>query len=123
VSDPGQYIPTPPPPPQSAQSGLSDNAAGALAYVTVIPAIIFLVAEPYNKNPYIKFHAWQNIFLCIAWFAIGVIGIIPILGWLIFAVGSIALMIAWVLCLINALQGKLFKLPVIGDLAAKQAGV
>lgn len=123
MSDPGQYIPTPPPPPQSAQSGLSDNAAGALAYVTVIPAIIFLVAEPYNKNPYIKFHAWQNIFLCIAWFAIGVIGIIPILGWLIFAVGSIALMIAWVLCLINALQGKLFKLPVIGDLAAKQAGV
>ena len=123
MSDPGQYVPTPPPPPQSAQSGLSDNAAGALAYVTVIPAIIFLVAEPYNKNPYIKFHAWQNIFLCIAWFAIGVIGIIPILGWLIFAVGSIALMIAWVLCLINALQGKLFKLPVIGDLAAKQAGV
>jgi uncharacterized membrane protein len=123
VSDPGQYVPTPPPPPQSAQSGLSDNAAGALAYVTVIPAIIFLVAEPYNRNPYIKFHAWQNIFLCIAWFAIGVIGVIPILGWLIFAVGSIALMIAWVLCLINALQGKLFKLPVIGDLAAKQAGV
>lgn len=119
MSDPSQYVPTPPPP---AQSGLSDTAAGALAYVTVIPAIIFLVAEPYNKNPYIKFHAWQNIFLSIAWFAIGVIGVIPILGWLIFAFGSLALFIAWVICLINAAQGKRFKLPFIGDLAEKQAG-
>ena len=67
---------------ETTQSGLSDNAAGALAYVTIIPAIIFLVAEPYNKNSYIKFHAWQSIFLGIAWFAISIIAIIPILGWL-----------------------------------------
>jgi uncharacterized membrane protein len=107
---------------ETPQTGLSDNSAGALAYVTVIPAIVFLVAEPYNKNSYIKFHAWQSIFLSIAWFAISVIAIIPILGWLIFALGSIALMIAWVICLINALQGKRFKLPFIGNLAEKQAG-
>ena len=106
---------------ETPQTGLSDNSAGALAYVTVIPAIVFLVAEPYNKNSYIKFHAWQSIFLSIAWFAISVIAIIPILGWLIFALGSIALMIAWVICLINALQGKRFKLPYIGNLAEKQA--
>ena len=70
---------------ETTQSGLSDNAAGALAYITVIPSIIFLIVEPYNRNSYVKFHAWQNIFLCIAWFAVSVIGIIPILGWLIFA--------------------------------------
>ena len=103
------------------QSGLSDNAAGALAYITVIPSIIFLIVEPYNRNTFVKFHAWQNIFLCIAWFAIAVIGIVPILGWLIFAVGSIALMIAWVICLVNALQGKRFKLPIIGAIAEKRA--
>lgn len=107
---------------ETPQTGLSDNTAGALAYVTVIPAIVFLLVEPYNKNSYIKFHAWQNIFLCIAWFAIGIIAVIPILGWLIFALGSITLMIAWVICLINALQGKRFKLPFIGNLAEKQAG-
>ena len=123
MSDPSQYVPTPPPPPQPAQSGLSDNAAGALAYVTVIPAIIFLVAEPYNRNPYIKFHAWQNIFLSIACFAVGIVGVIPILGWLIVLVSMPVLLICWVICLINAAQGKRFKLPFIGDLAAKQAGV
>jgi hypothetical protein len=33
--------------------GLTDNVAGALAYVTIIPAIVFLVLEPYNRNRFI----------------------------------------------------------------------
>ena len=66
MSDTPQYTPVPPQPPApsqpGAQSGLSDNAAGALAYVTIIPAIIFLVMEPYNKNRFIRFHSWQCLF-------------------------------------------------------------
>ena len=57
MSDSPQYTPVPP---QAAQSGLSDNAAGALAYVTIIPAIVFLLVEPYNKNSFVRFHAWQS---------------------------------------------------------------
>ena len=121
MSDPGQYVPTPPPPPP-AQSGLSDNAAGALAYVTIIPAIIFLIVEPYNKNSYIKFHAWQSIFLGIAAFAIGFINIIPFLGQIIFLLGMLALFVAWIIVLLKALKGERYKLPFIGDLAEKQAG-
>src|SRR3954467_4563543 len=48
-----------------SQSGLSDNAAGGLAYITVIPAIIFLILEPYNRSSFVRFHAWQCIFLTI----------------------------------------------------------
>ena len=55
------------------QSGLSDNAAGGLAYVTFIPALIFLLVEPFNKNPYVRFHSWQSIFLIIAWIAADVV--------------------------------------------------
>jgi hypothetical protein len=40
MSDSQQIPPVPQP---AAQSGLSDTAAGALAYVTIIPAITFLV--------------------------------------------------------------------------------
>ena len=46
--------------------GLSDNAASALAYVTFIPAIIFLVLAPYNQKPVIKFHAIQELGLTLA---------------------------------------------------------
>ena len=65
----------------TAASGLTDNVAGMLAYVTIIPSIIFLVMDPYNKNRFIRFHSFQNIFFCIAWIvlwiALGIVGQIP----------------------------------------------
>jgi len=33
-----------------------------VAYITIIPAIIFLVMEPYNKNKFVRFHAFQSLF-------------------------------------------------------------
>ncbi|HVN19849.1 MAG TPA: DUF4870 domain-containing protein [Dongiaceae bacterium] len=113
--------------------GLTDNVAGMLAYITIIPAIIFLVMEPYNRNRFIRFHAWQNIFLhiaaVVAWIALFIIsmvlGVIPILGHLIAFLLWIALwigvFIVWIILLIKANAGQLYKLPVIGDLAEKQA--
>jgi uncharacterized membrane protein len=110
------------------QSGLSDNAAGGLAYVTFIPALIFLLVEPFNKNPYVRFHSWQSIFLIIAWIAADVVliilGHIPFIGlinlilWPLVALGFLIL---WIIALINAFNGKRFKLPILGDLAEKQA--
>jgi uncharacterized membrane protein len=41
---------------------MADNVAGMLAYITIIPAIVFLVMEPYNRNRFIRFHSWQSIF-------------------------------------------------------------
>jgi len=109
-------------PEETAQSGLNENSASGLAYLTFIPAIIFLVAAPYNQKPLIRFHAWQSIFLNIAWIAICMIGVIPILGWLIFGVGMLVLFVAWIMVLLKALKGERYKLPFIGDLAEKQAG-
>ncbi|MGA3162518.1 MAG: DUF4870 domain-containing protein [Terracidiphilus sp.] len=109
--------------PAPNQSGLSDNAAGALAYVTIIPAIIFLVVEPYNKNSYIRFHSWQSIFLGIAMFAVDIVlTVIPIIGWILLPFAMLAFLIIWIICLVKALNGQRFKLPFIGNLAEKQAG-
>jgi uncharacterized membrane protein len=106
---------------QSAQSGLSDNGAGALAYL-FIPAIIFLIVEPYNKSSFIKFHSWQSIFLFIAAFLINmVLGMTFILAILIPFVGLAFLVIA-IICILKALKGERYKLPFIGDYAEKQAG-
>lgn len=111
-------------PDATAQSGLSDNAAGALAYVTIIPAIIFLIVEPYNRNSYVRFHSWQSIFLGIAAFAIHLIlSAIPVIGWIIIPFFLIAFLVLWIFILIKAMNGVRYKLPVIGNLAEKQAGV
>lgn len=118
---------TPPPPPnyQAAPvpaEGLSDTAAGALAYVTIIPAIIFLVVAPYNTKPFIRFHAFQCVGLSICWFCLGLVWIVPILGWIVGAVGFLALLICWIMSIVKASQGSAFKIPVISEFAAKQSG-
>jgi len=112
----------------AATGGMSDNVAGMLAYVTIIPAIVFLVMEPYNKNRFVRFHAFQCIFFAIAWtvlwIALNIIVHIPILGWLtilIWPLVGLAGLIIWVILLMKANQGQMFKLPMIGDMAEKQA--
>src|SRR6185312_11239438 len=110
-------------PPQAAGEGLSDNAAAAIAYLTIIPAIIFLVMEPYNRKPFIKFNAFQCLGLAVVGFVVGFVNIIPILGQIIFLVVMLGLLVMWVMCIINASQGKVFKVPVIGNFAAQQAGL
>jgi uncharacterized membrane protein len=114
--------------PVAAQSGLSDNAAGGLAYVTIIPAIIFLIIAPYNRNRFVRFHSWQCIFLAIGWFVVDiglyVLGRIPGLGLMGLVIGPLVgllFFIAWLIALIQAFSGKWFKLPILGDLAEKQA--
>ena len=111
------------------ESGLSDNAAGGLAYITIIPAIVFLIVAPFNKNSYIRFHSWQSIFLAIAWFIIEigliVLHMLPVIGWFTWILRplvGLGLFILWIICLIKAFNGERFKIPVIGDLAEKQAG-
>lgn len=119
-----------PNPAPTTQSGLSENAAGGLAYVTVIPAIVFLLIEPYNRSSYVRFHSWQCIFMAVAWIvvdvAIGIFGrVMSFMGLLAFALYplvALAMLILWIMVLIKAFNGERFKLPVIGDLAAKQAG-
>jgi uncharacterized membrane protein len=121
---------SPTPTPSTTQSGLSENAAGGLAYITIIPAIIFLLVDPYNKSSYIRFHAWQCIFMAVAWFVIDVavmifgsfLSFFRLLTFGLYPLISLAMLILWIMVLIKAFNGERFKLPIIGDLAAKQAG-
>lgn len=114
---------------QTVQTGLSDNAASGLAYVTFIPAIVFLVTAPYNQNKTIRFHSFQSIFLFVACVvidvALGVLLSLPFLGFVslvLWPLVGLAFLIVWILCVVKAFNGQRFKLPIIGDLAEKQAG-
>lgn len=113
---------------QGQVGGLTENVAGALCYVTIIPAVLFLVIEPYNKNRFVRFHAFHSIFFHVAWIvlwiALGIFGHLPFLGWaslLLWPLIGLAGFVLWVVLVIKAYQGKMFKLPVIGDMAEKQA--
>lgn len=140
MSDPSQYQPvdvpppqTPPAPPQysqapPAQSGLSDSAASGLAYFTFIPGLVFLLTAPYNQNREIRFHSWQSIILSVTAFVfnfgVSIVASI-VLPWFLRGLVSFALyagwFVLWLMCVVQAFNGKRFTIPVIGDFAAKQA--
>jgi uncharacterized membrane protein len=123
--------------PPIANSGLQANTAGALAYLAgILTGIIFLVIDPYKGDRFVRFHAFQSILfnagwtvLWIAWMIAGLVLSAITKGLFLFIqlpidlllmVGGFAL---WAFLMYSAYQGKMTKLPVIGALAAKQAGV
>jgi uncharacterized membrane protein len=119
---------TAPPYANSAGSaGLADNIAGMLAYVTIVPAIVFLAVEPYNKKPFVRFHSYQSIFLFVLWAVVWMVTnfflapIMGILAHLLLSLVGLGFFVLWIILLLKANQGQMFKVPVIGDLAEKQA--
>lgn len=116
-------------PSTASRPGLSDNAAGALAYVLLIPAIYFLLVEPYNRNSYVRFHAWQCIYLAISCVAADCM--VFVLGTLLFhsfaivdalySVIHFVALVLWIMLVIKAINGERYQLPFIGRFAAWRA--
>ena len=114
---------------ESNPSGLSDNAAGGLAYITIIPAIVFLVIAPFKESAFVRFHAWQSIFFFVAWAVIDILvglvqNLVPSTVFLTLTVlqlVGLALFVVWIYVFVSAFNGKRIKLPILGDLAEKQA--
>jgi uncharacterized membrane protein len=118
----------------SAPAAIDENVVAALCYlVGVLTGILFLVLEPYNRNPVIRFHAFQSIFAWIAAIVIGMalsmfsypIAALPFIGWLIdillWLAFSLGVLVLWLYLMYKAYNKERVVLPVIGAWAEKQA--
>ncbi len=121
-------------PAPAAAGGMTDNVAGALCYLFgLITGILFLVLAPYNQNRNVRFHAFQSIFLNVAWIICWIVVMvvatilahIPIIGWIIdlllWMALSIGALVLWIMLMVKAYNNQRLVLPVIGPLAEKQA--
>ena len=100
---------------------LDENVAGALAYLVIV-AIVWLVLEPYNKNRFVRFHSIQAIALAVVSTGISmVLGMIPILGWIVLMFFPLVMFVVWIICFVKAFPHQMFKLPILGDFAEQQA--
>lgn len=124
----------PPTSQNTGTSGLAPNVASLLAYICMpITSIVFLLIEKENLD--VKFHAWQGTIFGVAWiillFALEILAAIlgmiwSFLGMLVtFFVPLLflAITIIWIVCLIKAYKNERWKIPYIGDMAAKKAGL
>ena len=121
--------------------GLEENVASALCYVLIwLTGIIFFFMEKENKT--IRFHAMQSILtfipLSILGWILGWIGApsvgwgsygyysypynpgIPALVWASWAIWAITGLL-WIILVFKAYKGEKFKLPIVGDIAEKNA--
>jgi uncharacterized membrane protein len=105
---------------------ISAPVASGLAYL-VIPAIYFLISEPYRSDPLIRFHSWQAIFYFLAVAAIRVVelllvSMLPVnIAYSTTGLLLIVLSAGWLIAVIKAFQGNKWMLPVIGSYAAQTA--
>jgi uncharacterized membrane protein len=123
--------PTPAPPASYGNTSapaapIAENVAGMLAYFTIIPAIIFLLLEPYNRNRFVRFHSFQCLFIAAALIVLHILLSIisytlPLMMFPIWGLLGLAELALWLLLVIKAYQHEMFKLPIVGDLAEKQA--
>ena len=110
--------------------GMSNNAAGAIAYFTFIPAIIFLLVPPYNANPYVRFHAWQSLMLNVSVVLISILLSFVLVIFLIFDAELLVVFknlvwlgwfVLWLMCVLKAMNGQRFRIPVLGSVAERQS--
>ncbi len=118
----------------SGGTGLAPNIASLLCYICMpITSIIFLIIEKENAD--VRFHAWQGTAFGVGYVVLiialeilaaimgaiaSVLGII--IGFFVPIIG-LAAFVVWIVCLIKAYQGERWRIPVVGDFAAKKAGV
>jgi len=118
---------------QPQAAGMPNNTVAALCYLAgFITGIIFLVIQPYNTDPKIKYHAWQSIGFNVAMIAIMIVfsiltaltgGILALVLAPLSLVIWLGALVLWVILMYKAYQGDGLHLPVIGDFAKKQAGL
>ncbi len=110
-------------------TGLDANIAALLAYVlTWVTGLIFFIIE--KENRFVRFHAMQAILFGVSitalYIAVAIVttvigfvsGILAALVGLVGLLIPLLFLIGWILCMIKAYQGEMFKLPIIGDMAA-----
>ncbi len=133
---------------KSALGGIDGNIAATIGYPIGIIAIICLIMDKENK--FVKFHALQSILLHVSFIVVwiclvilfliigmilgvaagaagssaagGIAGLFGLLSFLIWIVFLISYVGGLIMAAVKAYGGNMFKLPIIGNMAAKWTG-
>lgn len=110
---------------------LNTEMAGALCYLLgFVTGIVLLRMDAYQRNRFVRFHAWQSIFLSVFTLVLYTIflllfGIIPlnVVSILMFAMlgATLLLVTVWFIVAYRAVLGRKWKLPIIGKFATRLA--
>ena len=111
-----------------------ENLLGALTYFTFLPALAFLLLDPYRKNSFLRYHSVQ----CLLFWLVGMVATVlvrllvglllfvpivgPLFALLLVTLAALAALFTWIVLVVKAFQGERFALPLIGNVAEQYCG-
>lgn len=107
---------------EKSSTGLEANVAGLLCYVLGwVSGLVFILIEKESK--FVRFHAIQSIYVFgTLTIASIVLSWIPVVGVVLTGLISVLSIVLWIILMVKAYQGTMYKLPWAGDLAEKKVG-
>jgi uncharacterized membrane protein len=106
----------------ASSTGLDANVAAVLAYAFgAISGVVFLIIE--RKSAYVRFHAMQSTltFLAVTVLLLA-LGSFPVVGWLLAGGVYLVGLVLWAVLMFKAFTGERYRLPYLGEIAARQLG-
>lgn len=100
----------------SADDIKKNKEIAALSYIWILCLVPLLLKK---NSAYAQFHAKQGLTILIAWVVILIIGIVPILGWIIWFFGMIAIVLVSIAGVIKTLNGEAWKIPFVYEWSKK----
>lgn len=100
---------------ETNQSSDTSLSIATIAYITVVGLIIAFVMNKEKKDEFANYHIRQSLGLALTGLALGIISLIPFLGWIIYIVGILVLLYMWILGLMNAINKKEQPVPFLGE--------
>jgi len=88
----------------------------AVAYLWILCLVPLMLKR---SNSFAVFHGKQGLVLFIGEVAISIIGVIPVIGWVVFFLGSLVFGCAALAGTIQALLGNRWRMPVVCEIAEK----
>ena len=98
------------------QEKKTENVYAILAYLWILCLIPVLMKK---EDEFVRFHARQGLMLFIVEVGIGILGIIPFLGQIIYLLGVLVCGILSLVGIVQVLMGNKWEMPVIGEWARK----
>lgn len=100
--------------------GLEENIEGALAYLLgPVTGIVLLLLE--KESNFVRFHAMQSTIIFLGIIVLQrILAIIPFLGWLLAGLLTLLELVVWIVGMLKAYRGELYKFPIVGDMAKSQ---
>jgi uncharacterized membrane protein len=102
-------------PASETTAAAEDRTVAIVSYLTIIGFIAAIVIHMNNKTRVGTFHLRQTLGLVVTGVAAGVCSVVPILGWIVWIVVTLGLVVLWLLGLLSALRGDMRPVPILGE--------